>query len=317
MFTSTILSSIPVNGTTTFHGEVTGWQFPAGMTWTHQAIATALTAATLDAKMARDLCPRNAFTRACRKLAEDRIISTLTDDGLTLTYQFDRTRFDSTLGHNVHDFEVTISLDTTSGVVACSDAAVLVTVLAELTKASEQRKMSDMTRLLQRLFMAQADLFPIKGGVYFVPQRYVSFIDQIQQFVTSLGGFMLRYPIAAGTVQGDMSVAVAVKDRLWSDLDNAEAVFTDMMEKAKEAGRVLTDKEWARAHEAVQNARHTIHDNQQYIAGQKAILEDRAALIAKRIRDIQNPPPPAPVYVPEPAVEVECYTPEEDLELAS
>ena len=55
------------------HGEIITWSC-AGGAIRHFELVDALSASGLDPKAARDMLPRNAFARACRKLAEARII---------------------------------------------------------------------------------------------------------------------------------------------------------------------------------------------------------------------------------------------------
>src|SRR5262249_43252004 len=54
-------------------GEVITWN-AGGVKVKHVALVEALRDAGLDEKVARELAPRHAFTRACRKLGEKRII---------------------------------------------------------------------------------------------------------------------------------------------------------------------------------------------------------------------------------------------------
>src|SRR5215813_12352274 len=53
-------------------GEVITWN-AGGVKVKHTALVEALRDAGLDEKVARELAPRHAFTRACRKLGEKRI----------------------------------------------------------------------------------------------------------------------------------------------------------------------------------------------------------------------------------------------------
>ena len=53
-------------------GEVISWTC-TGVTVTHAALVAALKEAGLDENVARELAPRHAFTRACRKLSDHRL----------------------------------------------------------------------------------------------------------------------------------------------------------------------------------------------------------------------------------------------------
>src|SRR5262249_32983044 len=55
----------------------------------------------------------------------------------------------------------------------------------ELDRCIEARTGGDVTRIVQRLFERQADLFPIRpaGGAYFTPQEHAAFVDKVQCFL--------------------------------------------------------------------------------------------------------------------------------------
>src|SRR5262249_54242518 len=76
------------------HGESLTWTCN-GVTVKHADLVTALRDADLDEGVARELAPRHAFTRACRKLARDRIIRQVAEDDTTITFQFTAERRDS------------------------------------------------------------------------------------------------------------------------------------------------------------------------------------------------------------------------------
>ena len=77
----------PVTSVTRLLGEVISWTC-TGVTVTHAALVAALSAARLDAGVARELAPRHAFTRACKKLSDQRIIRQVGEDENTLRFQF-------------------------------------------------------------------------------------------------------------------------------------------------------------------------------------------------------------------------------------
>jgi hypothetical protein len=60
----------------------------------------------------------------------------------------------------------------------------------ELDRCIAARTGSDITKVVQRLFERQADLFPIRpqGGCYFTPACHVAFIDKIQDLLNRVGG---------------------------------------------------------------------------------------------------------------------------------
>ena len=85
-------------------------------------------------------------------------------------------------------------------------------------RTSAEAPGSATPRVVQKLFERQADLFPIRpqGGCYFTPICHVGFIDKIQDLLNRVGGRLLRFPVPAGTEEGDRSVTQAVADGLAS-----------------------------------------------------------------------------------------------------
>ena len=68
---------------TTLLGEVIAWTC-SGVTVTHPALLAALRDARLDERVARELAPKHAFTRACKKLCDRRIIRRVAEDDATV-----------------------------------------------------------------------------------------------------------------------------------------------------------------------------------------------------------------------------------------
>ena len=147
-------------------GEVISWTC-SGVTVTHPALVESLTAAGLDPAVARELAPRHAFTRACRKLSDARIIRRVAEDDATLTFQFTQeTRSTDRLEYVL---ETMLTLDKQTGRVSCDLPGLATLAQEELDRAVTARTGADVTRVIQKLFERHADLFPVRpaGGVYF------------------------------------------------------------------------------------------------------------------------------------------------------
>ena len=71
--------AFPVAAGTALLGEVITWTC-SGVAVTHPALVAALADAGLDDGVARELAPRHAFTRACKKLSDQRIIRQVGED---------------------------------------------------------------------------------------------------------------------------------------------------------------------------------------------------------------------------------------------
>src|SRR5262245_58507112 len=77
----------PLAAGTALLGEIITWSC-SGVTVKHLDLVTALRDSGLDESVARELAPRHAFSRACKKLSEARIIRQVADDETTIQFQF-------------------------------------------------------------------------------------------------------------------------------------------------------------------------------------------------------------------------------------
>src|SRR6185369_4223802 len=75
--------------------------------------------------------------------------------------------------------ETMLTLDKTTGTVTCDLPGLATLAQEELDRATDARTVSDVTRVIQKLFDRHADLFPIRpqGGCYFVSDRHTAFVD--------------------------------------------------------------------------------------------------------------------------------------------
>jgi len=103
-------------------------------------------------------------------------------------------------------------LDKRTGAIQCGLPGLATLAQEHLDRAIEARTGSDVTRVIQRLFDRHADLFPIRpqGGCYFIPDRHTPFVDKVHAFLGRIHGELLRFPVPAGTREGDRSVKEAV-----------------------------------------------------------------------------------------------------------
>lgn len=211
-------------------GEIITWH--AGeATHVHGTVIAALKSVGLDEKVARELLPRHAFSRACKRLSEERIIDQLRDGTDTIDFQFTKRHLASTSGTDEwrYDKEAVVTLNKQTGKVSCPDAGLQTMAQAELDRCIEARTPGDVTRIIQKLFEREADLFSIReqGGAYFVPAEHDAFNNRIEAFLNTLGGRVSRFPVPAGTKQGDASVETVMATGLHGVIEeHAKAVET-------------------------------------------------------------------------------------------
>jgi hypothetical protein len=140
-------------------GEVITWDC-SGIIVRHLDLVDALTESELDPSVARELAPRHAFARACRKLSEARIIRQVMEDANTIQFQFTAEHKDG--DRFSYDFETLLTLEKATGKVTCELPGLATLAQEELDRCFAHRTASDISRIVQRLFERKADLFPIR-----------------------------------------------------------------------------------------------------------------------------------------------------------
>jgi len=199
-------------------GEIITWKIQ-GVAISHADLLAGLMASDLDCDVAKELAPRNAFARACSKLDSERIIRKVAEDHATISFQFTREALED--GKFSYHFESLLFLDKHSGNITSENLEHEQLAKEEFGRCLESRTASDVTRLVQRLFERHADLFSVRdqGGVYFVPEIHHDFIAKVERFVRNIGGSLQRFPIPAGSPQGDRAVQEAVANGLQGIID--------------------------------------------------------------------------------------------------
>jgi hypothetical protein len=258
-------------------GEVIAWGCP-GVKARHKDLVSALREAGLDEGAARELAPRHAFARACRQLSERRIIRQVGEDARFIRFQFTSEQLQG--GRFRYELEAVLSLEKATGAVSCDLPQLAALAQARLDDCLSCRNGGDVTRMLQRLFERNADLFPIreKGGCYFVPQEHSAFLDKVDRFVTGLGGALRRFPVPAGTAQGDRSVKEAVASGIASLIEEHRAAVAAFGSDTREATL-------ARAAERIRLVRHKVSCYAAYLQGERDRLERDLHDAAKELRE--------------------------------
>jgi hypothetical protein len=190
------------------HGEIVTWS--ANGSYKQTTIVQALRNNSLNESEARNLVPRNAFTRACHSLSEKRIIRKLTETKEHITFQFTQEYLNNDKFE--YAYETTLTLDKQTGDIACALPELATKAQDAMADTQGERTASDITRIIQRLFTKNADLFSVRnqGGAYFVPKHYETLLERIQKFGKEVGVSFNRFPVATGTAAGDASVRECV-----------------------------------------------------------------------------------------------------------
>jgi hypothetical protein len=257
-------------------GEIITWSC-SGVAIKHLDLIQALRDSGLEEGVARELAPRHTFARACKKLREARIIRHVSEDNMTIHFQFTAEHKDG--DHFRYDLETMLTLEKATGKVSCDLPGLATLAQEELDRCLEARTGGDVTRIIQKLFEREADLFPIReqGGAYFCPQEHVSFLEKVQAFLGRLNGRMYRFPVPAGTPEGDRSVKESVAAgiaTLIKEHEDAVACF----------GEDTRPSTLERAADRIRQTRFKLEAYSDYLAEEKARLEKDLSLAAERLR---------------------------------
>lgn len=257
-------------------GEIITWNC-SGTSIKHIELVEALRASGLDESVARELAPRHAFARACRRLSEARIIRQVAEDERTIEFQFTAEHREGNQFY--YDLETMLTLDKATGKVTCGLASLAALAQEELDRCLEARTSSDVTRIIQKLFERQADLFAIReqGGVYYVPQEHTTFVDKIQSFVTRINGRLPRFPIPKGTPEGDRSVKESVAAGL-------SALIVEHQQAIASFGGDTRQSTLERAAERIRQTRFKIEAYAAYLAEEKDRLDAQLADASQKLR---------------------------------
>ena len=266
----------PVAAGTRLLGEVISWTC-SGVVVTHPTLLAALRDAGLDENVARELAAKHAFTRACKKLCDRRIIRQVAEDESCVKFQFAQESRDG--DRYEYALETMLTLDKTTGTVTCDLPGLATLAQEELDRATDARTGGDVTRVIQKLFDRHADLFPIRpqGGCYFVPEKYVGFVGKVQTMLGRLKGQILRFPVPAGTAEGDRSVKDAVAAGL-------AALIDDHRRAVAQFGEDTREDTLKRAAEKIRSTQFKVQAYAEYLLDEKGKLDRELAAARDELR---------------------------------
>jgi len=265
-------------------GEIITWDMDT-MEVAYPDVVAALQSAGLPTGDAADLRPVTAFGRAVRDLREGRSIDRVTHDRTSgvISFQFTRKALDSSGLQIAFDYEATCELQPDSGDITCPQSPEIETHARTMfAHAMAHRTTSDVTRLVQKLFQGHADLYPInprKGVAYFVPEAHRSFTAQVEQFLSALGGRLLRFPVPKGTPEGNSAVKASVEDGLTALSHELDQAVDQWDEKTRQGTFTKATARW-------QEIKHKAEAYSEYLGDRQASLlahlaEQKQRLAAK------------------------------------
>lgn len=231
------LEKMGINPNANLAAELVSWDLNGKQKVPIGDIVAALASAELDEKYAKDMKPRQAFTRACTELQEKRVIRILSQDDSRIVFQFN-----SEVQHaNEFEFpyECSVELCKHTGKVKCDEKTGLAENIETLVRGHMgTRTSSDVSKIVQAIFGDQGDLFPVvprKGVAYVVPIEHRRICDRVEKFLLSMGGRLLRYPVPKGEDQ-------SIKDTVHQGMNDMIAELVEVTKQMSETTRESTAK---------------------------------------------------------------------------
>ena len=166
---------------------------------TKEQFATALEECGIDKKYARSHSYRSSMIRALRSMEEERLVRLISEDNLSISYQFTAERqIDGDDGKELaYNKENLVMIDKVKyretqdfslSLVKCEEK--FRKVLIDLfNQHKDKYKSSDITRYLQVIFREQADIVSLRpqGSVYFIPAAFKPLVDSMSNLLNKIG----------------------------------------------------------------------------------------------------------------------------------
>lgn len=277
--TTNLNNVITIDAAAKIAGQTFWVEWPVNHKVNHTDVMAALTNAGFDAKMARSLCNSYVFRRAIRQIVPDALKDLIVMDADVITFQISG-RVKAADGVD-YVKQAVVTCDKATGKISCNEPTILATTEAAFNAAVGLRTTTDCTRLVERIMKSRItkDVFKAKG-TYFANVSALPLIDQIEKFVTAIGGDVIRFDLAEGTATNVVRVQTVVVDAFEAALADAEShIETITMDSRKDVV--------ARAADTLADLENNLRWNALKIGEQLGRLEDYLALAKKKLEDNQ------------------------------
>jgi len=202
---------------------------------TRTTLVAALEANGLDPKVARTICTSDAFRRAILKLSDERVIRKLSEEKEQIRFQF--TKWENVGGERIdYNFEAVVTLDKTTGKITCDVPEIEARAQSALDSAIENRTTADVTRIVQKIFESDTDLFPIRkrGGAYLVVEEKADLCDKVDAFLKSINGELTQFSIVGDGAATEKSIKQTVSSGLSDIATELRAKIARLDDRAQE-----------------------------------------------------------------------------------
>lgn len=264
---------------TQVHGEIVSWDVAPKSRIPYTTLVESLKAAGLDAAVARKMSPRDAFARAASYLSDQDLIRKIDETAAFIRFQF--TAEAKSSGRLEYEYKATLTLCKATGEVSCEESPELADKARKAIETEANfRYCNDITRITQRLFEQNADLFPVRasGGCYFVPAVFSEFCGKIEAFLTGVNGSLRRFPVPAGTRHGDQSVSASVTEGLERLVDEHTRAVDGFDETTRDS---TLEKQVT----AINNTRFKLESYAEFLGEKKAEIEETLNAAREALRE--------------------------------
>lgn len=174
--------------------------------------------------LAKEMAPRNAFSRACKQMKEDRVIDKVEETKEEIKFQLTRKSLVGTELEYTKECDMFLNKET--GRVHGSNTQLAEHAEKLVFHHQNVRCSADITRLIQKIFEnSGGDLVPVRkqGGVYFVPHTHTELIHRIGSLMSTLGGALNLFAVDASDEKTKECVAEQMTDHLLGLIDEFKA----------------------------------------------------------------------------------------------
>lgn len=246
--------------------RIVTWEL-SGINVRHATLVAALEVNGLDPKVAREICTTDAFRRAIHKLSDERVIRKLREDKDYIQFQF--TKWANIDGERIdYNFEAVVTLDKSTGKITCDVPEIETRAQSALDASIENRTTGDVTRIVQRLFESDTDLFPIRkrGGAYLVVEEKAALCDKVDSFLKSINGELTQFSIVADNASCDKSIKETVASGL-------NGIATELRKKIEGLSEKNTNTTLAKRAQEINELRYKLDGYAAYLDVAREELE--------------------------------------------
>lgn len=218
-------------------GTIVSFQSPKIVSYAD--LKKGLAYAGLSEDLARELLPQNAFKRACRDMAKNRVIDVVQEDKDSIHFQF--TKKEIKTGYAEFSYEQIVTVNKKTGRISASDYSFQSKAQSLLDNELSIRRSDDINRLVHKVFDENGgDLIKIRpqGGAYFVPQSHAHLIQNLTWLMNVIGGVLVSYEIGGESETTKASIAQNMYDHFQNLIRDfklsCEALTVESADEAKE-----------------------------------------------------------------------------------